>query len=1045
VNEETTRSGARTRAVRPGRAFRSTRGPAPGRSLAAPASRPDVPGFLDRIVRSEKFGADVVHVASVPASAAAFADLAEPLVPPLARALCDLGIARPYAHQAEAIDRIREGQDVLTVTPTASGKSLIYLLPTFEAALTRPGTRALYLFPYKALAQDQLQGIQELSRAAAEHRGLVASTRGAGTLPGTGGRAVSAAIYDGDTPDSRRRAIKAEPPDILITNPDMLHLGILAHHDDWRVFFENLETVVIDELHVYKGIFGSHLHHILRRLVRITALYGRSPRFIASSATIANPGGLGSALVGRPLAVVDRSGAPRAERHLMFLNPAASPYTAATTILSWALDEGFRAIAFTKARKITELLHSWLLQAAPRYRGLVSAYRSGYLPEERRDIERRLFEGSLRGVVATSALELGVDIGGLDVCLLVGYPGSLVSTWQRIGRVGREDRPALTVLIAMPDALDQYFMANPEEIVTRAFEEVVFDAANPVIARSHLVCAGAEAPLEEPRDRELYGGEVFRIVEDLTREGALVQDAEGRRWFSLRRRPQRDFSLRSSGATYTIVDDASGRVIGTIDAVRAFHETHTGAVYLHHGQTYLVRDLLVETRRIRAVPADVEYYTEVRGEKETEILEVLARRSAGALDASLGRLKITERITGYEKRRLFGRDRLGFFDLDLPPLSFETVGLWITLPNALRDLILAREGHFMGGIHAAEHAMISLFPLLAICDRGDIGGISYPLHAQLDRAAIFIYDGHPGGIGLAAKGYERLEDLIARTSTLLEACPCASGCPSCVHSPKCGNGNNPLDKSAALLVCEALIGRTPLPGTPESPPAVLRLAGEPPAAPGRSTGARDSIRLMGRGEETEPTPAPRRRGSSEGSPGREQTLFFDLETQRSAEEVGGWQNIGAMKLALAVTYNDVTSQFRTYHEKDVERLLLDLAMADRVIGYNIDRFDLQVLKSYTDWNLDRIRTFDMLADIYRKLGFRLKLTDLAQATLGIGKSADGLQSLQWWKEGRTELIEQYCRKDVEVTRDLFLFGCRNGYVLYRDRDDRPLRLPVDWK
>jgi DEAD/DEAH box helicase domain-containing protein len=1019
-----------------------------------------VAAFIERIGRSEKFGEDVVRVATVEAQPAAYAPIPDSLPPPLRLALEDLGIARFYSHQAEALERVRGGQDVLTVTPTASGKSLVYLLPTFEAALRRPGSRALYLFPYKALAQDQLQGIQELSAAVARHGGLVTAGGGPGArgegplngmLPGAGGRPVSAAIYDGDTPDSRRRAIKADPPDILITNPDMLHLGILAHHDDWRPFFESLDCVVVDELHVYRGIFGSHLHHVLARLLRVAGRYGRSPRFIASSATVRNPGGLGEALTGRPFAVVDTSGAPRAARHLVFLNPRGSPYTAATTLFAWALDEGFRVIAFTKARKITELLYTWLLQAAPRYRDRVSAYRSGYLPEERRDIERRLFDGTTRGVIATSALELGVDIGGLDVCVLVGYPGSMVSSWQRIGRVGREDRPSLTVLVAMPDALDQYFMANPDEFLGRGFEEVVFDPANRVIARAHLVCAGAEIPLEDPGDRRLYGEAVFGLVKELEREGALARHAEEARWYTLRRRPQRDVSLRSIGTTYTIVDESSGgRVIGTIDGVRAFHETHAGAVYLHHGQQYLVRDLAIDTRRVRVVPVDVDYYTEVRGEKETAILETLEETAAGPLRASLGRLEVTEEITGYEKRRLSGRDRLGVFDLSLPPITFETVGLWIRLPDALRDMVLAEERHFMGGIHAAEHALISLFPLLAICDRGDIGGISYPQHPQTGGAAIFVYDGYPGGVGLAAKGFASLGPLLEKTAALLASCPCEAGCPSCVQSPKCGNGNNPLDKGAARLILDVLCARRPLEG--RMPPAeeTTRPAARARAAAATAPAAQPAPpapprRAMGRGEETEPLPTPRRRGSSEGTPAQERTLFFDIETQKSAEEVGGWQNLADMKLALAITYNDVSSQFKTYHEKDVDRLLFDLVMADRVVGYNIDRFDLPVLKGYTDWDLSRVRTFDMLTDIYRKLGFRLKLTDLAEATLGVGKTADGLQSLKWWKEGRVDLIEQYCRRDVEVTRDLFVFGRRNGYVLYRDRDGRPLRLPVDWK
>ena len=1030
-------------------AARSASGP---RRAQAP---PDLARFMQRIQAHDRVGRDVRHLRSIPPQPASFAPIAEPLPAALHAALGDLGIANPWSHQAEAIDRIRAGEDVLTVTPTASGKSLVYLIPTLEAALRRPGSRALYLFPYKALAQDQLGGIRELAGAAARHGGLVPAE---GTLPGSG-RPVSAAIYDGDTPDAMRRRIKADPPDILITNPDMLHLGILAHHADWRPFFQNLDCIVIDELHVYRGIFGSHLHHILRRLQRVASSYGRRPRIIASSATIANPGALGEGLTGRPLAVVDRNGAPRAEKHLMFVNPTASPYTVATQLFGMALDTGFRVIAFTKARTVTELMHSWLLESAPRYRDRISAYRSGYLPEERRAIEGRLFSGELQGVISTSALELGVDIGGLDVCILVGYPGSIVSSWQRIGRVGREDRPSLTILIAMPDALDQYFMANPDQFMTRGYEEVVFDPANPVIARAHLVCAGAEIPLQEPRDRELYGPAIFPLVEQLAEEGLLAQHAEERRWFTRRRRPQRDVSLRSTGNTCTIIDESAGRVIGTIDGVRAFHETHTGAIYLHHARQFLVTDLLVDDHRVLARPVEVEYYTEVRGDKETEILEVLEERSIGVLHASLGRLKVTEWITGYEKRRLHGRDRLGLFPLELPPLMFETVGFWITLPEELRDAVLEREMHFMGGIHAAEHAMIGLFPLLAICDRGDIGGISYTAHPQIGRPAIFIYDGHPGGIGLAARGFRSLEQLLEKTAALVAGCPCEKGCPSCIQSPKCGNGNNPLDKDACSMVLETLIGRRALPRSArralralQPPPEAIdreQRAGGSSPAPRRAIdpppASRRSIGAMGRGDEEVPRAAVRRRGSGEGAPAAEQILFFDLETQQSAEEVGGWGNIRDMKLALAITYNDHTGRFRTYFEQDVASLLLDLVMADRVIGYNIDRFDLIVLAPYSEWDLARIRTFDILGDIYRRLGFRLKLADVSAATLGIGKTADGLQSLQWWKEGKVDLIEQYCRRDVEVTRDLYFFGRDNGYILYRDRDDNPLRLPVEWK
>jgi DEAD/DEAH box helicase domain-containing protein len=1000
--------------------------------------------FIERLGRSKTIGRDIVHRATLPAQPAAFTPLTDPLPRPLAAALQDLGLSRPYSHQAEGIDRVRSGDDVLTVTPTASGKSLVYLVPTFESALLRPGSRALYLFPYKALAQDQKQGIDELSLAVARRGGMAAGS----------GAPIRAEIYDGDTPDARRRAIKADPPDILITNPDMLHLGILAYHDSWRPFFAQLDFVVIDELHVYRGIFGSHLHHIIKRLRRLADLHGASPRFIASSATVARPDRLGASLVGRPVTVIERSGAPRAERHLLLVNPTGSPYTAAVNVLREALDAGFRTIAFTKARLITELLYSWLMQADPSKRRMVSAYRSGYLPEERRDIERRLFSGDLRGVISTSALELGVDIGGLDVCLLVGYPGSIVSTWQRIGRVGREDRPALTVLVALPDALDQYFMNHPEQITARGFEEVVFDPDNPVVARAHLACAGAERPLEAG-DRALYGPRTWALLDELEEDGTLARDASAERWFSLRRRPQRDVNLRSSGNTYAIEDERTGRVIGTLDGVRAFHETHEGAVYMHHGRQFLVRALDIEARRARVLPAELDYYTQVRGEKETAILEVLEERlprspagrasgaaeaEAGVLEARLGRLEVTERITGYEKRRLHGRDRLGIFDLRMPPMIFETVGLWLTIPETLPEMVRARGGDFMGAIHAAEHAMIALFPLLAICDRGDIGGISYTFHPQVGAPAIFVYDGHEGGAGLAARGFADLEDLLGRTVDLLRACPCEEGCPSCVQSPKCGNGNQPLDKEHAALVLEVLLGRAPLPAgtSPVRPHPMIpigRIRREEAPLPGGPSGDRRRALSVDAAADS---------SARAGAAAACGTIYLDLETQRSAEEVGGWGNISAMKMALAITWDDRSLAFRTYHEKDLDALLADLHGAARVVGYNIDRFDLEVLRGHSGRDVTRIRTEDMLAHIYRRLGFRLKLADVADATLGVSKSADGLQSLRWWKEGRLDLIEEYCRRDVEVTRDLHRFGVKHGFILYHDRAGHALRLPVDW-
>jgi DEAD/DEAH box helicase domain-containing protein len=989
---------------------------------------PTLSEFADELARWDKLRDSVVHRAHLPAAAARYAETAHPLPPQVRDVLDRLGVERLYSHQAEAVDRIRSGRDVAVVTPTASGKSLVFYLPTVEAALARTGARALYLFPYKALEQDQHQSLRLLG-------GQLFS-----------GVDLSAEIYDGDTPPARRRKIKASPPDVLITNPDMLHMGILAYHADWRPFLERLRTVVVDELHVYRGIFGCHLAHVLRRLWRICGHYGAKPQVIACSATVGNPAEFAHALTGRPLDIVSDSGAPRAGRHFLFLNPEASPYTAATAVFGRSVTEGYKTIAFTKARRITELIHSWVVEAQPGLRGKVASYRAGYLPEERRRIEQRLFSGELGGVVSTSALELGIDVGGLDVCVLVGYPGSIMSAWQRIGRVGRKGRESLAVLVALPDALDQYFMKNPREFFDRPFERAVLDPDNRTIASAHLVCAGAEVPLRKTDD-ELYSSS-RPVIEDLVRRGRLLRDAAGEALFSLRRRPQRDISLRSTGQSYTIVDGPAGRTIGSIDGVRVFHECHEGAVYLHGGSQYLVKRLDTDNRRVEAEPCDLDYYTQAIGDKETEILETWSvtgkgkRSTAGGGSAGpevgaaeplyrvgLGRLKVTVRISGYERRRIFGQEILSRHPLECPPIVFETVGFWLVIPEALEMQVTRADGHFMGALHASEHAMISLFPLLALCDRGDVGGISYSRNAQLGSPAIFIYDGYPGGIGLAAGVHEELDALVDRTRELLEGCPCDDGCPSCVQSPKCGSGNRPLDKEAAKLTLSVLAGTTPLEeesglvqsGAPSDTGQVERV---------------DSSPLIQTAASSPVAPRPR--------PEDGRLLFFDLETQRSAEEVGGWSNITAMGLALGVVYEPAREEYRTYLDRDVERLLVDLLAADKVVGFNIDRFDIPVLTPYTPHDLSRIRTFDMLTHIHDLLGIRISLGHLAEVNLGEGKSADGLQSLRWYREGRMDLIETYCRKDVEITARLFYLGRERGYLLFSDQERGQARVPVSW-
>lgn len=988
-------------------------GAPPGAATAWPgpghAPRPPLAGLVDGLRADPRLGAELLHALYLPATPARFAALDPPPPPPLAAALADSGAAPLWSHQAEAIAAARAGEDVLVTTPTASGKSLVFQVPVLEEALAgRPG-RALYLFPLKALGQDQKAKLDRLAAAAG--------------LAGVGGAAAFAQIYDGDTPRALRETIRREPPRVLITNPDMLHLGLLAHWTSWGPLLVDLKWVVLDELHTYRGIFGSHFHHVVQRLLRIARELGAEPSFVASSATAANAGEFAGELVGRPFRWIAESGAPREGRHLLLLRPESSAYTTALELFARLLRSGLKTIVFTKARRITELLGSWLAQREPELARRVATYRSGFLPEERRRIEADLFAGRLDGVISTSALEMGIDVGGLDACILVGYPGSVMATWQRSGRVGRAGRESLTALVAMPDALDQWFLDHPAELVGRPCERLIVDPANAPVSRDHLVCAAAEAPLSRPGDAaylDRHAGQVEALVAD----NRLLEGADGGDLFARARRPHRSVHLRGTGATWAIVDTRRGRTVGTLDGSRAFREGHPGAVYLHAGRQYLVDELDAPRHRVLAAPAELDYYTTPLAEKETTVLEVLDERRVGPLQAWLGRVRVTERVVGYERKRLQGRETLSSHDLDLPPIVFETVALWWAAPRAV-EATLARHGEgLMGALHAAEHAAISLLPRLALCDRGDLGGISIPRHPQVGCGAVFVYDGHPGGVGIAAAGFAALERLLADVAALVAGCPCEAGCPSCIQSPKCGNGNRPLDKPGSVRLLRLLLGAEE-PVEPWGEPVAMRLEeGDGRRASPASPSSAPSV-------STTPTLG---------------TLLFDLETRRSAADVGGWGNAHRMGVALAVVCHLEEGTFETFGEEQVPELAAALGAARLVVGFNVNRFDYRVLAGYTGVDhARRLPTLDLLDDLHGRLGFRVGLAHLALETLGVGKSADGLQSLAWVREGRLDLVEAYCRRDVEVMRDLYLHGRREGWVCYRDRKrDERLRVRVGW-
>ncbi|MFQ5465637.1 MAG: DEAD/DEAH box helicase [Thermodesulfobacteriota bacterium] len=761
---------------------------------------------------------EVVHHETVPASPPVYATPEKGLHEKVSGALAALGIERLYSHQALGIDLARQGENVVVMTPTSSGKSLVYNIPVLESIIEDPEARALYIYPLKGLEQDQLGALRELAGKA----GIDAPPapppppgQDPPKAPRAGGRRAFspgvAEIYDGDVSAYRRQKIRERPPSVVLTNPDMLHLALCAFHSRWEVFFRNLRFVVIDEVHTYRGVFGSHVANVLRRLRRIADWYGSDPRFIACSATIANPGDLAESLTGLPFREVTESGAPQGTRHYLFVNPppTVSPYTLATRVFTSSVRAGFKTIAFTKARKVTELMHRRIRETDPGLASKISSYRAGFLPEERRAIEARLFSGELKGVISTSALELGVDIGGLDVCVLAGYPGTISSTLQRGGRAGRSGRDSLVVLIALKDALDQYFMRNPTDFFRRSVEAAVLDIDNESILGSHLLCAISELALKGS-DRFFDAARCGPVLGSLERESLVRHWTKGDVWYPYRRRGwrprHRDVSIRETGEAYQI-RERGGALLGGSSSTRVLRELHPGAIYLHRGMQWRVVKLDMARREVLCVPADdALYYTRPISEEDTEIVEALGRQSIKGFSITVGRLRVTERVVGYRKIHLYTDRLLGEYALDLPPSVFTTVGVWTEVDEDAVGLIREKRFSVPGGLHALEHSAIATLPLFALCDRMDLGGVSYPANPELGCPAIFIYDGHEGGVGLTRRGFECVEEWLTATMRIMEECDCEVSCPSCTQDPHCGNNNEPLDKRAALVILKKWLG-----------------------------------------------------------------------------------------------------------------------------------------------------------------------------------------------------------------------------------------------
>ena len=757
----------------------------------------DVSAFLDHLRGLPWVDEQLVHREDISSGAASHGELERPLNPHLERGLEAAGIGRLYSHQAEAINASRNGENVVVATPSASGKSLCYQAPVLDALLEDRSSRALLLFPTKSLTQNQSKRIDAL-------------------VPDQ--RRLRHDIFDGDTPSQDRGDIRRSSR-IILTNPDMLHVGILPNHRSWYRHLRGLKYVVIDEAHVYRGVFGSHVAGVIRRLRRLCQVFGTRPQFILCSATISNPGEHAERLVGLPFRVVEDDGSSYGGKDFVFWNPPMidmargsrrSTNTEAAMLLAELLERQVRTLAFVRSRRMAELLYVFvrekLLESSPAIARRVAAYRGSYLPEDRRRIERDLFDGRLLGLATTSALELGIDVGDLDATILSGYPGSIASTWQQAGRSGRRGERALSVMIALDNPLDQYLMRHPETFFGKSTESARISLTNPHILKPQLLCAAYEAPIVA-EDAELFDTDLSPHIEELSVDG-LLHSRSGR-WHLEPdvTYPAQGVNIRStSGGFYTLVEEDSGAILETVGESSAFLQLHPGGVYLHHGETYLVTELDIDSRTAYAVRTDVPYYTQARDVTETRVIEVYKDKQAGRTAAYLGEVTVSTQVVGFRRVAQLTNEILGEEYISLPKQSYDTVALWFDIPHDTLARIAEEKLDLAGGLHAMEHAAIGVLPLFALCDRNDIGGISTPLHPDTGRPQVFIHDCHPGGVGIAEHGYEVIEELWKATLDVVSECPCEVGCPSCIHSPKCGNNNHPLDKRVATLLLREVLG-----------------------------------------------------------------------------------------------------------------------------------------------------------------------------------------------------------------------------------------------
>ena len=767
----------------------------------------DFSKFLKQMRNSYDYSGQIAHIEVIPEREAVFASLEDGLHPEVAAGLEAQDITQLYQHQADAISAVRRGENAVIVTSTASGKTLCYQVPTFEHLLEQPDSTALYLYPTKALAQDQARG---LARFGQDRESLQ-------TISGT---------YDGDTPPDLRRKLR-DNGQIILTNPDMLHTGILPNHPRWGRFFQQLRYVVIDEVHAYRGIFGSHVANVIRRQTRICNHYGVSPQFICCSATIANPKDHAESLVGQTMTLIDNDGSPRGKRRFLFWNPPfregstvdrRSPNTEARWWLTELIKQRIQSIVFVRARTTAEVIYRYcqedLARISPKLANSIRAYRGGYLPSERREIERQLFEGELLGVISTNALELGIDIGGLDAALIVGYPGTIASMWQQAGRAGRKSDESLVVFIAQNSPIDQFLMRTPGYFFGQSPEHATIDPQNPHISIGHLRCALRELPVR-PEEGEVFGEFTGAMLEILEEEGQ-VRELDGRWYYAKSGYPAAEVSLRNmSDKTYTIIESTENgpNVIGTLDEMSSFFQLHTHAVYMHNAQTYFVDQLDVDRKIANVSPKGLDYYTQAVDETSIRVNDTESESRWRVSDTRFGEVSVTTLVMMFKKVKFEDRDSIGWENLDLPEITLDTTSCWLIPPREALRLCREHGRVPTEGMKGIANVVAAVAPLFAMCDPADIGTTIDS--SNNSRSTIFLYDRYPGGIGFSEKIYEMMEEVMTACWMVVSECDCEDGCPSCVGAPRPpeagddGTKGTIPDKEAALVLLHALLEKEP--------------------------------------------------------------------------------------------------------------------------------------------------------------------------------------------------------------------------------------------